>query len=366
MAIPQREETIQVRAMRFFVGQKNHICVCLLIFSFALLVTSSFADQIVITPKWDLSSVQASYSYVTNRIDCGMFREAEHRIKYAVKTAMQRLDELDKRGAADASLKAFVVRIQNIRERFDDNWTNAVFEICALETPVKDFVATNDVVKEGVEWRLKAFQWLKKDVKNGNKQDAMSNMYHLQKALEWEIEAFEALKSCEEEFRAVLVDFERARERLEIERAKPLDAQRALRIAWDYYAETTNRIAGPRGSFAGAFYTRDVARAYLQDIRRIGVLGREVDELWKALDATQREENIAGARYYIGEAKEALENHNPVVAKREVETAKRLYVSRLTGDPAYDGYVAELGELKRAAEQMDVEQRRAREPAEIK
>ena len=52
---------------------------------------------------------------------------------------------------------------------------------------------------------------------------------------------------CEGGFRAALKNPEKARERLEIERARPLDAKRALSIAWDYYAETTKMIAGSHG-----------------------------------------------------------------------------------------------------------------------
>ena len=347
--------------------QKSRIRVRLFVyFFFALIAPTAFAHQIRITPEMDLSSVRARFSDATNQIDRGMFREAEATIKRANEKAMQRLAELDKRSVTEAPLRAFISRIQNVRDRFDDNWTNAVFEIYALEAPLKDFVATNDIIKGRLDWRLNSFQWLRKEFEDGNKRDAKTNMRLLQNALEWEIDAYESVKSCAEGFHAALWNLEKARELLEVERAKPLDAKRALRIAWDYYAETTNRIAGSHGSFVGSDTPRDAARAYLQDIRSVGGLEKEVDELWKALDETKREANIAGVRYYMGMAKEALEKRDPDFAKSRAEIAERGYVSRLRGDPAYDGYLAEIKELKSAAEQMSVEQKHEREQSEIR
>ena len=347
--------------------QKNRISVRFFVyFSFTLIALSTFAHQIQITPEMDLSSVRAACSCASTQTDCGMFREAEATIKQAVSKASRRLDELDKRKATDAPLKAFVSRIQDIRDRFDDNWTNAVFEIYALEAPLKYFVATNNIIKGRLDWHLNSFQWLRKEFEDGNRRDAKTNLRLLQNALEWEIEAFESLKSRENGFRAALGNLEMARERLISERAKPLDAKRALSIAWDYYAKTTNMIAGSHGSFVGADTPRDAARSYLRDIRRMGVFEKEVDKLWKALDETEREANIAGVRYYTCIAREALGKGNPDMTKMNADIAERLYVARIRGDPDYDGYLAELKDLKCAAEQMRVEQRLAREQEEIK
>ena len=342
------------RSVRFFVY-----------FSFALLAPNAFALSIVITPERDLSSVKAAYSWATNQTDRGMFREAEATIEGGIEKAMRRLHELDKRRAIEAPFRAFVARIQDICGRFDDNWTNAVYEAYALEAPLKDFVATNDVIKSRLDWHLKSFQWLRKDFEDGNKQDVEANLRHLRYALEREAEAFESSKSCEEGFRAALGNLEKAREHLVVERGKPLDAKRALRIAWDYYAETTNMIASPHGSFVCYDAPRDAARAYLQDIRRTGALEKEVDELWKALDDTKRAADLAGVRYYMGMAKEAMEKRNPYDAKMYAESAESLYLSQLRSDPVYSWYLAELKGVKCAAEQLAVEQKQARVQTEI-
>lgn len=339
---------------------------CVIYFSFALIAHSAFAHQIRITPEMDLSYVWAQYSYATNQIARGMFREAEDRIRWADEKASLRLAELDKRRASGAPLRAFVSRIQDIRDRFDNNWTNAVYEIFALEAPLKDFVATNNAIKGRLDWRLDSFQRLRKEFEEGNRLDAETNLRLLQQNLEWEVEAVESLKSCDEGFRAALGKLESARERLAIERVKPLDVKRALRIARDYYEETRNMIAGSHGSFAGADTPCNAARAYLQDIRRTGALEKEVDELWEALDEAAREANRAGVRYYMEKAREALKKRNPDMAKSNAGIAERGYVSRLRGDPAYDGYLAEIKALKSAAEQIGVEQRREREQSEIR
>ena len=205
--------------------QKNRISVRFFgYFSFTLITLSTFAHQIQITPEMDLSSVRAACSCASTQTECGMFREAEATIKQAVSKVSRRLDELDKRKATDVPLKAFVSRIQDIRDRFDDNWTNAVFEIYALEAPLKDFVATNNIIKGRLDWHLNSFQWLRKEFEDGNRRDAKTNLRLLQNALEWEIEAFESLKSRENGFRAALGNLEMARERLISEQAKPLDA----------------------------------------------------------------------------------------------------------------------------------------------
>ena len=330
-----------------------------------VLVATGNATTIIRTAEMDLNFVQRMYVQGTNLVDRGMFREADWMFAQAIKLANNRLQEYDQRAATAVPLQGFVHQLQEIRDHFEEDWTNAVQKALVLQEPIQSFVESNKVIQIGLEWPMNRFEWLQAEFASDNKRDADTTLRLIQDSLNRQISAYEQSRKCEEGFRSAITNVERARDDLEVARTKPLDAERALRIAWDYYAATTNRIAGPNGAFVGAEDTRQAAREYLDDIRRAGVLENEVEALSAALDATVRTANIAGVRYYIGEARRQLQNNRPDSAKMDLDVADRLYLSKLKGDSTFYGLLNEWKELKRVAEQRIAEQARARDEAEI-
>ena len=164
-----------------------------------------------ITPETELRRAQRISREGTNLLARGMFREAEERIGGGIGTATGKLRELEQRAATVGPLQSFVDRLQIIRDRFDDDWTNAIGEAFALEGPIKSYVATNPVIQAELAWPLRSFDWLRKELDSGNRRDAGIELRNFQDALRRQIGAFEELRRLEPSFRAVLDDLERTR-----------------------------------------------------------------------------------------------------------------------------------------------------------
>jgi len=184
-----------------------------------------------ITPETELRRAQRISREGTNLLARGMFREAEGRIGGGIGTATGKLRELEQRAATVGPLQSFVDRLQAVRDRFDEDWTNAVAEAFALEAPIKSYVATNPVVQAELAWPLRTFDRLREELDSGNRRDAGIELRNFQDALRRQIGAFEELRRLEPSFRAVLADLERTRKELASERAKQTEAERPLATA---------------------------------------------------------------------------------------------------------------------------------------
>ncbi len=183
------------------------------------------------TPETELRWARRCHREGTNFTARGLFREADERLGGGIGTATGKLRQLEQRETTVAPLRDFVDRLQAVRDRFDDDWTNAVAEAFALEEPIKSYVATNPVVQAELAWPLRSFEWLRQELDSGNRRDAGIQLHNFQDALRQSIMAFEELRRLEPSFRAVLVDLERAKAELAAERAKPSEAETALATA---------------------------------------------------------------------------------------------------------------------------------------
>ena len=172
----------------------------------------------------------------------GMFREAEASIGGSISNVTRRLRETEQRARTVKPLQGFFDRLQAVRDGFDDNWTNAVSEVLALEEPLRAFLSTNAVVQPGLNWQMEVFERLQTKVETGDKTGASDDLKAFQIGLRREIESYERLHGLESAFRSVLADLERARDKLETERAKPFDPQNRA----DGNALSTERSDGGR------------------------------------------------------------------------------------------------------------------------
>ena len=190
----------------------------------------------------ELQWAQRDYLEGTNCMARGMFREAEARIGGSISNVTRRLRETEQRARTVEPLQGFFDRLQAVRDGFDDNWTNAVSEVLALEEPLRAFLSTNAVVQPGLNWRMEVFERLRTKVETGDKTGASDDLKAFQIGLRREIESYERLHGLESAFRSVLADLERARDKLETERAKPFDPQNRA----DGNALSTERSDGGR------------------------------------------------------------------------------------------------------------------------
>ena len=177
-----------------------------------------------ITPETELRRAQRCNGEGTNLLARGLFREAEERIGGGIGTAAGKLRELERRAATVGPLRDFVDRLQAVRNHFDDDWTNAVAEVFALEGPIKSYVATNPIIQSELAWPLRTFDRLQKELDSGNRRDADIQLRNFQDALRRSIGTFEELRRLEPSFRAVLADLERTRKELASVRAGALTA----------------------------------------------------------------------------------------------------------------------------------------------
>ena len=177
-----------------------------------------------ITPETELRRAQRISREGTNLLARGMFREAEGRIGGGIGTANGKLRELEQRAATVGPLQSFVDRLQAVRDRFDEDWTNAIGEAFALEAPIKSYVATNPVVQAELAWPLRTFDRLREELDSGNRRDAGIELRNFQDSLRRQIGAFEELRRLEPSFRAVLDDLERTKTELASVRAAALTA----------------------------------------------------------------------------------------------------------------------------------------------
>lgn len=319
----------------------------------------------IITPEDELSFARQFYREGTNFTARGMFREAEDRIGGGIGNATGHLRELEQRAAGIETLRALADQSASIWDEFQTDWTNAGVRALALEEPIKAFVASNPVVKEPLERRLKSFDWLRDELAANDRRNASANIRNTRDALRDQIKAFEELQRLEPGFRAVLADLERAREELKVERAKPLDVERALRIAREYLDAANAKIKAPGSRYVGADWDMKCAGRYLNDVRQTGESKDGLAEVEASLAETKRAWTLAGVRYNLDEARNWLAKDRPDNAKGYVDHAENIYLCDLKGDPVFDDLSELVGELKQTVEQMIADDEHAKELASI-
>ena len=218
----------------------------------------------IVTPEHELQLMKRNYVNGTNFLARGMFQEADEIIGRGIGGASKHLRELAQRAAGIETLRALADQSASIWDGFQNDWTNAAVRTLALEEPVKAFVASNPIVKGALEWRLQSFEWLRDELAANDRMNAGANIRNTRDALRDQIRAFETLQRLEPGFRAVLADLERAREELKVEQAKPLDPERALRIAREYVDSARGQVPGSSG------WLLECAERYLKDARKAG------------------------------------------------------------------------------------------------
>ncbi len=189
--------------------------------AFALAAPSANGFQRTFYLEDELQWAQRDYREGTNCTARGMFREAETIIGGSISNVTRRLRETEQRARTVEPLQGFIDRLQTVRDGFDDNWTNAVCEVLALEEPLRAFLSTNAVVQPGLNWRMEVFERLRTNIETGDKTGASDDLKAFQIGLRREIESYECLHGLESDFRAALADLEQAWENLKTERAKP-------------------------------------------------------------------------------------------------------------------------------------------------
>ncbi len=350
----------------------NKILFLVLSASFAL--TASFAGSAerevrgewtacgseIVTPEDELRFAQRNYVEGTNFLARGMFREADERIGGGIGNASGHIRELEQRAAGIETLRALADLSASIWDGFQNDWTNAAVRTLALEEPVKAFVASNPVVKGPLEWRLKSFEWLRDELAANDRMNAGANIRNTRDALQGQVEAFEELQHLEPGFRAVLADLERAREKLKVERDRPFDPERGLRIAREY-VDGARGVAHVPGS---SEWLLECAEKYLKEVRRTGELKDGVAEVEAAIAGVKRTSNIAGVRAGLAEAREFLAKDRPDAAKYGVQHAE-IHLPRLKGDPEFDDLSELVGEMKQTVERRIADEEHARELASI-
>jgi hypothetical protein len=177
--------------------------------------------------------------------------------------------------------------------------------------------------------------------------------------------AGEDLRRLEPAIRALTDDLERAREELKAERARPFDADRALRIAQEYVDAALGKIKAPGGEFLGAAWDLDCARAYLDDIGTTEALKEAVAEVEASIAEAKRLGNLAGVRYCLQTARTCLEKDRPDNAIQNIRHAEEIYLPRGKGDPAFEELSREVAVLRRAAERKMADMEHARDLAAI-
>jgi len=332
-----------------------------------LVLSAPFAGalSLIVTPADELRSAQFCHADGTNLIARGMFREADETIGRGIGTASKHLREFEQRAAGIETLRALADLSGSIWEGFQNDWTNAAVRTLALEEPVKAFVASNPVVKGPLELRLKSFEWLRSELAANDRMNAGANIRNTRDALQGQVRAFEELQRLEPGFRAVLADLERARESLQAERAKPLDARRALGIAREYVAGANRKIKAPGSQFVGADWDLKCAERYLKEVWESGDFRIEAAEVEAALAEARRQRNLAGVRYYLQEARDWLAKDRADNAKGSVRIAETCYLPNLKGDPEFEALSELVGEMKESAERMIADAERARDLAAI-
>ena len=332
-----------------------------------LVLSAPFAGalSLIVTPADELRSAQFCHADGTNLIARGMFREADETIGRGIGTASKHLREFEQRAAGIETLRVLADLSGSIWDGFQNDWTNAAVRTLALEEPVRAFVSSNPVVKGPLELRLKSFEWLRNELAENDRMNAGANIRNTRDALQGQVRAFEELQRLEPGFRAVLADLERAREALQAERAKPLDARRALGIAREYVAGANRKIKAPGSQFVGADWDLECAERYLKEVWESGDFRIEAAEVEAALAEARRQRNLAGVRYYLQEARDWLAKDRADNAKGSVRIAETCYLPNLKGDPDFEALSELVGEMKESAERMIADAERARDLAAI-
>ena len=332
-----------------------------------LVLSASLASalSLVISPADDLKYARRMYVEATNSVASGMFREAENYIGIGMNKANGRLNELEKRTATLGMLHEFDLRIQDCLDRFEDNWTNAVLAALSIQEPFRAFVETNTVIQPKQDMSLQGLEWLKQELDSDNKRDAKVNLSNFQKALHRQISACEDIRTIEGDFRAVLVDLERVRSELQVERGKPLDVRRALRTARRHVAEAKRKIDSPGTEFVGATCDIECAKNYAADVRVAGGQGRDLARVESSIVETERLLRLRYFRQHMQEARDWMAKERPRDALNSIRICEQSDLPALRTDIEYNVCRDEMTELKCAADKMAENQENAEREAAI-
>ena len=158
-------------------------------------------------------------------------------------------------------------------------------------------------------------------------------------------------------FREYVELLKEERTKLEAERAKPLDVERALGIVREQ-CEEIRRYMEKSGSmnFMAVSGPQRIADAYLQDVRGAEALTAEMkaeaNELESRIRTMIRAGDIRGFRYYIGRARYHMRRYLVADARQDLENAERSYLAKMERAGAFPELVPllreELEETRRA------------------
>ena len=261
------------------------------------------------TPRTDLEWSQRLLADATDFLSRGMFREADFALGEGVRKADARLRELESLKVVEEPLLAFAAELQSIRERLNKDWTNTVPAAIDFGSRIRGFVDSNDVVRAELDWPMRSLDWLLDELRAGSLSDAAVTLRNVQGAIQRQLETCAESRHCEEGFRSILDDASRTRERLDVERAKPLDAARTLAIARECLAEMKGIVEGPDRSFAGTDRQFATAMSYLNDIRAAGQWPKEAESLANSLEQARRASELRGFRQSMTAARIALRRY---------------------------------------------------------
>ncbi|MBR4617007.1 MAG: hypothetical protein IKO55_15475 [Kiritimatiellae bacterium] len=153
------------------------------------------------------------YDAATNYIEQGMFQEAESQIGQGIYYATNCLHVLER----NRKVQEIVDQVQNIRDHYEEDWTNALVQALAVERPIRDFLETEPFLKMSVEkyHAYRFFDYLPKiqaALATNNKNDGQARLRQFQRSISDIITHSDDYTPFEDDLRAVLTRLERARD----------------------------------------------------------------------------------------------------------------------------------------------------------
>lgn len=114
-------------------AMKRTLIILFALAALAVVASPAAGFQRTYYPEDELQWAQRDYREGTNCTARGMFREADSTIGGSISNVTRRLRETEQRARTVEPLQGFVDRLQAVRDRIEDDWTNAVREALALE-----------------------------------------------------------------------------------------------------------------------------------------------------------------------------------------------------------------------------------------